>query len=98
MPTPRNEYGFEQWWMNPMSPSYAEEPGVIAREAWHAAIDAIRAELASKGLWLAPMDADIDMLIACQRGVDTWEARYSAMKSYEAMRDSYLSLNQENKL
>lgn len=89
MTEPRNEFGFEEWYCNEAF-DYVRDPigsrdCSLQRQAWHAAIDAIRAKLAAKELWIAPMEPD--------------EALYAATLGYcidpqdhwEAMRDSYLA-------
>jgi hypothetical protein len=100
MTTERDEYGFEEWAATDHNvyDLYEDE---IARKAWHAALDAIRAELARKSLWIAPAEPDYDMVDAAElaetrhvvddrlRGGHDPQLSFTA--AYEAMRDSYLA-------
>jgi hypothetical protein len=86
---PRNEFGFEEWYCENAF-DYCKEPiGTrdcgLQRQAWHAAIDAIRAKLATKELWIAPKEADEEMLKAMC-------VEYAARNQWDAARDSHLLL------
>lgn len=97
MTEPRNEFDFEQW----CASEGFEVPGGacdIARTAWHAALDALRAKLATKELWVSPMKADDEMLNAARIApipavyLDSIRAMENLRlhAQWNAMRDSYI--------
>ena len=80
MTEPRNEFGFEEWVYENADDSTTARDARNVHAAWHAAIDAIRAKLAVKELWIAPMEPDAEML---QRDLTA--------QDWYTMRDSYIA-------
>lgn len=60
MTEPRNEFGFEEW-AEKFGLGYYPNEDEMCRQAWHAAIDAIRAKLAGNGY-------DLDILLSDRNG------------------------------